>query len=101
MVCKEKMPEIISRIGCPQLSLPAGNDKAAFKEGGQVEQLLSGKAFASDCVFRTFPSMKHGFVSRGDVRDPDVQAAVDEALELLRNFFRVHLRDSTRESMSM
>ena len=91
MLCKEKVPPIISNIQCPQMSLPAGNDKAYFKEGGAAEQLLSGKPFANDCVFRTFPSMKHGFVSRGDVSDSDVQAAVDEALGLLRKFFATHL----------
>lgn len=66
---------------CPILLMPAGNDSAKLKPGGKCMQILGEN---SESV--PFPSMIHGWVTRGDRSKPKVKAAQDEALERVKTF---------------
>jgi dienelactone hydrolase len=87
----EKMSTIMGDVACPQMCLPAGNDKAAFKEGQEAQQILASKSFSDQCIFQSFPKSKHGWVPRGNIEVPEVKADVDAAMKLLRDFFGRHL----------
>jgi len=85
----DEQNKLVENVKCPQLMLPAGNDDASVKEGGADQKLLSQKPF--ECVFKDFPDMSHGFVSRGDISDPKVARDVRAAVDLAVSFFKKHL----------
>jgi len=88
---KEDFSGICEAIRCPQMLLAAREDKPDIKEGGIAERVLSAKPFGSDCVFRTFGEMKHGWVNRGNLEHEAVARDTAEALRLTKDFFRKHL----------
>ena len=67
-------------VRCPQLLLPAGNDPANLKEGGELVEIIRGSGLV--CETFEFAEMRHGWSIRGDASDPavarDVRAAVDK-----------------------
>jgi len=82
----EDEKQLLTKIGCPQLFMPAGADAESCKKGGLGEQVLG-----SNLEVTEFPDMQHGWTVRGDMTDPaiakDVTKAVTETLE----FFAKHL----------
>eukprot|EP00456_Euglypha_rotunda_P043043 TRINITY_DN3362_c0_g1_i12.p1 TRINITY_DN3362_c0_g1~~TRINITY_DN3362_c0_g1_i12.p1 ORF type:complete len:333 (-),score=40.40 TRINITY_DN3362_c0_g1_i12:22-1020(-) len=87
----EDQSKLLGAVTCPQLVCPAGNDDPSVKEGGLDHKILSGKPFGSQCVWKEFPEMAHGFVTRGDVSDPKVARDVRAAMDLASSFFKKHL----------
>jgi len=87
----ESVPNLINPIKSPQMFLPAGNDKAEVKKGGEAEKLLSKKEFGDQCKYVEFPAMKHGWVTRGDISQPEVARDVKRAVSLFNEFFHTHL----------
>ena len=73
----------------------AGNDPDDVKPGGSFEKILRAKDFGRNCVFVAFPDMQHGWVSRGDDRDPVIKRDVEKALHLTFEFFQQNLRGDT------
>ena len=86
----ETPEDLASGIKCPQLLYPAGGDLSTYKPGGEVVEILQ-KKFGNENVFREFPDMIHGFVSRGDINDPKVAVEVKQALDGVFKFFSKHV----------
>jgi len=84
----EDVKQLTEKIQSPQLLLPAGNDSADLKKNGKVVQILQKKNLVE---VSEFPTVKHGFVTRGDLRDNNVSREVQRALDLSMSFFRKHL----------
>jgi len=77
--------ELVSRVKCPMLVCPAGDDPPMYAPGGEVYEAL--KANNPDREFiHPFPEMKHGFVTRGDMDDPATKRDKEAALVLMQNF---------------
>jgi dienelactone hydrolase len=78
--------KVAEKIKCPILLMPAGNDPPIYRTGGDVLETL--KSNNSKSNFIDFPNMQHGWVSRGDVSDPDTKEAVQKALTEAFTFFQ-------------
>jgi len=87
----EKLEELVENVKSPQLLLPAGNDDAHSKKEGEVIKILRKKPFGGECAVEEFPAMKHGWVTRGDLRDKKTAADVKRALDLTIAFLNKHL----------
>lgn len=88
----DEQAKIVEAVKCPQLYIVAGNDDASVKESGLDHKILSQKPFGSQCVFKEFPEMAHGWVSRGDISNPKVARDVRAAMDLASSFFKKHLQ---------
>ncbi|EOD03831.1 hypothetical protein EMIHUDRAFT_460887 [Emiliania huxleyi CCMP1516] len=78
---------LAARVRTPLLLLSAGNDPPNVQPGGAVARALA----ASGGHARAFPTMDHGWVTRGDVDDGAVAAEVERALEETLAFLREHV----------
>ena len=77
----------MAQVEVPQLMLPTGTDSANVKPGGLNENILTEKVAEStdlltnrpqgvDITIEPFLTMAHGFLTRGDMEDPEVAAEV-------------------------
>lgn len=73
---------MMGKINMPFLLLPAGNDEENLKPGSPVVEKLREKG--GDSI--VFERMVHGWVSRGDIGQPDVREDIDKALDLTVKF---------------
>lgn len=80
---------LVTKIQCPMLLAPGRNDPDDVKESGEVAKLLLDR-FPTSRV-KDYPTVDHGWVSRGDIRDETVAIAVKDALEQCNKFFADHL----------
>jgi hypothetical protein len=62
-----------------------GNDSEAYDEGGEMLEAL--KAGCSESATCRFPTVKHGWVPRGDILDPVVRDAVELAIQKIYEYF--------------
>lgn len=85
--------EEVPKLKCPQMMLQAGNDPEDTKPNGDIQKALmeNNTAIGKDCVFEEFPNMKHGWVPRGDISDPETLQCVQEAMQHTLDFLRTHL----------
>eukprot|EP00008_Paramoeba_atlantica_P014860 CAMPEP_0201478302 /NCGR_PEP_ID=MMETSP0151_2-20130828/3190_1 /ASSEMBLY_ACC=CAM_ASM_000257 /TAXON_ID=200890 /ORGANISM="Paramoeba atlantica, Strain 621/1 / CCAP 1560/9" /LENGTH=266 /DNA_ID=CAMNT_0047859353 /DNA_START=54 /DNA_END=854 /DNA_ORIENTATION=- len=88
--------ELAKTLKCAQLLLPAGNDEANLKEGGDVVKALQnneGIAGAPEdrVEVHVYPDMVHGFVTRGSLDDEKVARDVKDSLERAAAYFKKHL----------
>lgn len=79
--------EMMAAVAMPVLLMPAGDDPANLKQGGELTALVEAKGGRS----HEFPEMKHGWVSRGDVTDPAAKRDVEAALAEAVAFFKAHM----------
>ena len=100
LVHGELTTTMAERIGQPMLLLPAWND-VDMKPGTKVVDVMTQtrktmkdnnreKEDDEIVVSIEFPSMMHGWVSRGDTRDPAVAAEQERALQLTVDFLQQH-----------
>jgi dienelactone hydrolase len=84
--------EVAEGIGeMPLLLLPAGNDSATIKPGGDACRILAkARGVRDEDVSRPFEEMTHGWVSRGDSRDEGIAKEQARALEMAAEFLRTH-----------
>jgi len=82
--------KLTEAVKCPQLICPAENDSNEMKEGQKIEKTLR-KRLGDDVKIKTFPEMQHGFVNRGDMKDPKVERDVKEAIKLAFEHFEKYL----------
>ena len=55
--------------------------------------LFTGKKVLDDALeVITFPDMKHGWVTRGDMSDPKVERDVQKGLNLALSFFTKYMK---------
>ena len=81
--------DLLKAVKCPLMFLPASNDVPELKEGGEWIGLLNSSAHGATAT--EIPTVKHGFVTRGDEKDPVVAAAVQKALDMGIAFFNEKL----------
>lgn len=77
--------DLSNKIRCPAFLLPAGNDPANVKTGGEVIENLIQRFPQSGTV--EFPDMAHGWVVRGNMTEEKVARDVKQALDLIKSFF--------------
>lgn len=77
---------MLDKIDMPFLLLPAGNDRENLKPGSkEVEKL---KQYGGKSIL--FEKMIHGWVTRGDLNEANVQENVEKALMLSLEFINEH-----------
>ena len=74
--------DVVKACPVPFLYLPAGNDPDDYREGGDI---LAAAAKGSECL--DFPSMSHGFFTRGDTSDPTVAKDGERAVNAIKEYF--------------
>ena len=57
-----------------------------------ADEVLIREACPADPKFEEFSSMKHGWVIKGDLADPEIAQAVPEAVALISGWLDEHLR---------
>ncbi|OLP78198.1 Carboxymethylenebutenolidase-like [Symbiodinium microadriaticum] len=86
---------LLSGINVPQLVLASKDEPATWKPGGRAEKLLKSES----SIFKEFPSMSHGFVPRGDLKDSQVASDVARAMEYIKGFLCKHLPRAVATSL--
>lgn len=76
----EKEIDIVERVNCPQFVAATKNEPSSWKPGGEIQSLLSKKAFAQHNEFVVYDQMSHGFVTRGDTKDKATREAIQDCL---------------------
>jgi len=80
----EDEADILAQVEVPQLMLPTSTDSANTKPGGLNEIILTEKGV--DITIEPFLTMDHGFLTRGDMEDPEVAAEVARAMDITVDF---------------
>jgi len=85
--------EVLTAINCPQLVMNSNGEPPSVLAGGAQEVLLraSGKACAPHHIFRDFPDMEHGWVTRGSLDEASIHRDYFLAMDAAVAFFRAHL----------
>ena len=78
--------ELAARVTMPVLLLSAGDDPANVQEHGAATPALASRGGRTI----SFPEMKHGWVTRGDLSVPRVKADTERALAETVAFLRAH-----------
>jgi dienelactone hydrolase len=86
MVFGRNASELVAKVQRPILLLPAGNDPDRYRAGGDIFEPLKAAQPDSD-VDLHFSEMTHGWVPRGDLSDPSVEACVDMAMKASFEYF--------------
>ena len=76
----------------PILLLPAKQDHMLMADTEIVKALAERRSITPEEVVIEFPTMDHGFVSRGDSSDPQIKQAQDKAVGLTAEFLKKHLK---------
>ena len=79
----------------PTLNLPSKQEAPSLQPGGLLEQSLKKKGV--ECTTVAFADMQHGWVTRGDMADPNCARDVPRAIELTADFLHKHLDLAERE----
>lgn len=84
------MPELMKKIKCPFMFAPAGGDLPMFAEEGEFADAVKASAVGSDCIWKVYPEMTHGWTVRGDLADAatarDVEAVMKDAQEFVGKY---------------
>jgi len=91
MILGEELYEVLDEVGCPQLVLTAGDDHENEKPGGLANKVWGVMSIGPGCIFRQYPDMVHGWLTRGDVRDSGVENCSRAALMAIKGFFATHI----------
>lgn len=90
------LKDLGDELNAPILLIASHHEPSLVKEGGIVEKRM--KARFPDSVFKTYENMLHGFVTRGNIEDPEVRQAVHEAVELSLKFLeKIYSPDSKKK----
>ncbi|XP_075260642.1 putative carboxymethylenebutenolidase isoform X2 [Convolutriloba macropyga] len=81
--------ELTSKVTTPQCLLPAGNDPADVKPGGEVVKTLEDNKVPVES--KDYPDVQHGYMPRGDLSDPKVVEACEDAEKRTYSFFEKYL----------
>mmetsp|Transcript_6284 Transcript_6284/g.17512 ORF Transcript_6284/g.17512 Transcript_6284/m.17512 type:complete len:245 (-) Transcript_6284:104-838(-) len=79
--------DMMEKVKCPILLMPAGNDPDNLKDGGSIAQAMVVNGGATI----TFADMTHGWVCRGDLSDAMVRRDVEAAIAHMVEFFGKNL----------
>jgi dienelactone hydrolase len=82
---------LVGSVTKPFVLAPAGNDPPALHPGGEFAEAIRAK-FGDEVgglpLLAPFPSMLHGWMTRGPLDDPAIAAAYQDGLALTTRFFR-------------
>ena len=78
--------ELCSKVKCPILLLPAGNDPDVYRPGGELYETFKTNNTASE-VSLDFTNMTHGWVPRGDLTADGVSEGVQKAIDLMLAYY--------------
>lgn len=82
--------ELASKVTTPQCLLPAGNDPPDAKPGGDVVKALEANKIPVEAT--EYKDMQHGFMPRGDLNDPKVVAACEDAEKKTYEFLAKYIK---------
>lgn len=85
----EPVESMAARIRVPTLLLPAADDADGYRDGSYARIVRQNGGVPVKAV--EFPSMRHGFMTRGPADDPAVMAEVQRAMREAASFLREHL----------
>lgn len=80
----EDEASILGQVEAPQLILPTRTDSNNVQPGGLDENTLNKKGL--EVIVEPFPTMSHGFLTRGNMDDPNVAAEVGRAMNIIVDF---------------
>lgn len=84
------MTDLMKKIKCPFLFAPAGGDLPMFAEDGDFGEAVKASDKGSECVWKLYPEMVHGWTVRGDPSDPaiarDTESAIKEAASFMAKY---------------
>jgi len=84
------MIALMKSVKCPFMIAPTGDDLPMFAEEGDFATALKSSAKGSECVWKVYKDMSHGFTVRGDLADAntkrDVEAVMKEAAEFMAKY---------------
>jgi len=75
---------ILGQVGAPQMIMPTRTDSNNVQPGGLDENTLKEKGL--EVSVEPFPTMSHGFLTRGNMEDPNVAAEVARAMNITVEF---------------
>ncbi|CAD7944545.1 unnamed protein product [Amoebophrya sp. A120] len=81
---KKSQEELCEKVKFPTLLMAAGNDPDNIKPGGSLVEIFAKNCPGSEAV--PFPDMLHGWFSRGDLAQPNVQRDVEKTMQLVCDF---------------
>jgi dienelactone hydrolase len=76
-----------SQVKCPHLGIITKQEPVDVKSGGLLETSLKNK-FGDKIVWKTYETMSHGFVNRGDLADATIKTTYEEVLTLSNDFLQ-------------
>jgi len=79
----------LGAVRAPTLCLTAGNDDPRCKPGGVDEKMLGLADVPTK--FEEFDTMSHGWVTKGDITDPETAQQVRRAVGLISGWLNEHL----------
>lgn len=83
--------ELASKMDRPCLLLPASNDNAVKVNSPIVKCMARARGDVPENEISVeFPTMKHGWVSRGDARDSEIAQQQERALQMTTDFIKEH-----------
>lgn len=84
------MEKLMETIQCPFMFAPAGNDIPMFAEEGDFATAVKKSAKGSECVWKPYPEMQHGWTVRGDLANDavkrDVEAVMKDAADFVAKY---------------
>mmetsp|Transcript_27058 Transcript_27058/g.85026 ORF Transcript_27058/g.85026 Transcript_27058/m.85026 type:complete len:201 (+) Transcript_27058:232-834(+) len=89
MLHGERREDLFRGVKCPQLFLSSYQEAADVKPGGMAEVVLRGKDLPCEAV--EYPQMRHGWVNRGMLEDPEVAREAADAIKRAKAWFTQHL----------
>ena len=99
-----KAVEIVRNVRRPMMLCPCKDDAKEVQPGGSLAEVLtsvferggarglSGFTEGFEAV-RPFPSMLHGFMTRGPLSDEGIASEYREGLQLMCRYFGAHARE--------
>ena len=81
--------ELAAAVKRPLLLCPCGDDPQDVQDGGLVTQQLE-QAGRTDFKVHPFPAMVHGFMMRGPLEQPEIQASYEKGKSLALEFIAQH-----------
>lgn len=81
--------DIIRQVKVPLLFMPGWNDPSWIKENGSHMKIIQENNPGSKSI--TFPTMAHGWIVRGNIRDGKIKTQVDRAMNEMLQFYAGYL----------
>ncbi|KAL1510408.1 hypothetical protein AB1Y20_006716 [Prymnesium parvum] len=88
---KKETPSLIASLSRPLLLAPAGDDPPELQPGGEIAKTISARfGRPSSPAVIAFPSMIHGFMTRGPLSDPQIASEYTRGMDAALSFFQAH-----------